>query len=717
MPATLVDLVKVSATSTGTGAIVVGQAVPGYRGVEALQIGETYSCSIQQGSAWEFGRYQLLASPYRLVRTVLGSSNGGAPINLLAGATVAFVALSVDLGHASQPFGFGVPDPAVGAVGEFYYDLAGLTLYGPKTQNGWGSPYPLKGTPGTDGKPGAAGNVAIGRAQLKVNPAASAPTGDVWNLSAGGASGPVIKNAGGALIADPKEAVFIGNFERERDRGELNVKWFGAVGDGVIDEAGNTATGTDDTEALQAAINFAVAQGGGTIKFPDGVYIINGDFQTAGGVNAQLMLPWSPDVGNEALVRFVGTTPPALSGGSNKGAIIMSPRTVVPDNAQIWSIIGCKDPGGSENRSWLSFYFDNITFRVPQNSRTSALDMRFVHQFGAGRYRIDVIGGFGSSGPNGVSLTYPSHPLQYGIIGGLIDLPLWNTLREGLIFGYSRGLFVGELTGADDLCISGCDTAMVFPNQQHPSRFGRVLVLSCVRTIQAVGTHETYMQLLDVEHTPLPSGWPARGYDLDHQTDSGVNAGDLRGEIVWHVHEAPYQFTIRPGVGGNPAADKNIVLRNRAPWQQSSYAGDLLVPNFFNTAALSGMTITREIRPTLIPWHSMVAARPNNGDAVAARSVSNFANIANGPADYRRYQEEFINDGGPDAMRYQVKLYYGGALNTVFGLRQTGLEMFGLKVLGARGASLPADATDLPTALTLVNAIKARMVAHGLVAP
>jgi hypothetical protein len=40
----------------------------------------------------------------------------------------------------------------------------------------------------------------------------------------------------------------------------------------------------------------------------------------------------------------------------------------------------------------------------------------------------------------------------------------------------------------------------------------------------------------------------------------------------------------------------------------------------------------------------------------------------------------------------------------------------GQKVIGTRGAALPADATDLPTAIALANAIKARMVAHGLVA-
>lgn len=49
----------------------------------------------------------------------------------------------------------------------------------------------------------------------------------------------------------------------------------------------------------------------------------------------------------------------------------------------------------------------------------------------------------------------------------------------------------------------------------------------------------------------------------------------------------------------------------------------------------------------------------------------------------------------------------------------TAFKVAGNKVVGARGAALPADATDLATVLTLANAIKARMKVtggHGLVA-
>lgn len=40
----------------------------------------------------------------------------------------------------------------------------------------------------------------------------------------------------------------------------------------------------------------------------------------------------------------------------------------------------------------------------------------------------------------------------------------------------------------------------------------------------------------------------------------------------------------------------------------------------------------------------------------------------------------------------------------------------GTQVVGAQGAAVSADATDLPTALTLVNELKARLRAHGLIA-
>jgi hypothetical protein len=74
-----------------------------------------------------------------------------------------------------------------------------------------------------------------------------------------------------------------------------------------------------------------------------------------------------------------------------------------------------------------------------------------------------------------------------------------------------------------------------------------------------------------------------------------------------------------------------------------------------------------------------------------------------------------VFDGNSGVVRLEVQPGTGA-----FGIRgnDAGMELWvnGQKVIGTRGAALPADATDLPTAIALANAIKARMVAHGLVA-
>lgn len=97
MASSLVDLVKINITSTGTGPIKLGTAAAGFRGVEALINGRDYSYSIQQGKNWEVGRGTFLSATAQLVRSVLYSSNGGTAIAIKTGAQVAFVPVSEDL--------------------------------------------------------------------------------------------------------------------------------------------------------------------------------------------------------------------------------------------------------------------------------------------------------------------------------------------------------------------------------------------------------------------------------------------------------------------------------------------------------------------------------------------------------------------------------------------------------------------------------------------
>lgn len=98
MVANLVDLTRIYSTTTGTGTITLGTAIPGYRDSTALVDGLTYSYSIQQGSAYEYGRGTYNAAGQTFTRSPIGSSAAGnAPISLAANAEVAFEPLAEDL--------------------------------------------------------------------------------------------------------------------------------------------------------------------------------------------------------------------------------------------------------------------------------------------------------------------------------------------------------------------------------------------------------------------------------------------------------------------------------------------------------------------------------------------------------------------------------------------------------------------------------------------
>lgn len=153
MAAKLVNNVKIAILNTGTGALQLGSAIEGYRGVEALTNGEVYSYSIRQNAAFEYGRGTYLASGQQLLRQPGFSSDGGPAINLQPGAQVSFVALAEDITSPPSLYplsGEGPPPNEIGDVGQFYRDIASDAQleYGPKTDTGWGLPHPLAGRPG-----------------------------------------------------------------------------------------------------------------------------------------------------------------------------------------------------------------------------------------------------------------------------------------------------------------------------------------------------------------------------------------------------------------------------------------------------------------------------------------------------------------------------------------------------------------------------------------
>lgn len=100
---TLVDLVKIQALSSGTGAFQLGPAVLGFRGIEALVDSAQYSYSVQSGGEYEYGVGSYIAGSGTLTRTPQGSSAGGAAVPFPANVQVAFTALAIDIATGNLP--------------------------------------------------------------------------------------------------------------------------------------------------------------------------------------------------------------------------------------------------------------------------------------------------------------------------------------------------------------------------------------------------------------------------------------------------------------------------------------------------------------------------------------------------------------------------------------------------------------------------------------
>lgn len=96
---TLVDYVKITTATTGTGTLVLGPPAPSFRGAEALTNGAQYSYSIQQlDGTWEVGRSIYTQLTGQLTRSPLYSSSGdNSAIALTGTALVSFTLLAEDL--------------------------------------------------------------------------------------------------------------------------------------------------------------------------------------------------------------------------------------------------------------------------------------------------------------------------------------------------------------------------------------------------------------------------------------------------------------------------------------------------------------------------------------------------------------------------------------------------------------------------------------------
>ena len=300
--------------------------------------------------------------------------------------------------------------------------------------------------------------------------------------------------------------------------GMYNVRSYGATGDGT----------TDDTTAVQAAIDAAISAGGGVVYFPRGVYKIAGALQDTSRSNAQLLLPRVHLTSEQITVELRGEFAPTAD-------ISVVGSMTLPDNHSIIKgtlntssgtapcLIGAWGPSGSSGDfSNAHVVLRNLTFRMPSNPVLSAVDLEHTVCAEIDNVIIDT-GSYDVAGLSEMT-TSTSYGLKLPAInnGALTAMGIVNVL------GFYKGIKVTEHTHGENVNVWGCRQALEFVAANHPSVFERLGTYHCQRGLVGTGgAHYVEIGQFNIEHAS--SGTWVNVYDIDDASNY------LKGWCTWHV--------------------------------------------------------------------------------------------------------------------------------------------------------------------------------------
>ena len=325
-----------------------------------------------------------------------------------------------------------------------------------------------------------------------------------------------------------------------------NVKDFGVKGDGV----------TDDTQSIQAVLDYVMDHGGGTIYFPKGLYRL-ATIQERYRVKAHLIIkPKSSASGvrDYVMVRIMGencvVTPCSYANHTSEDkAAVWSNGTVLfsdtmgelyTDTKELpTSILAVGTGANLYSMNQAVVRIQDIAFQAKAEEgkypRLSGLNMAYA----ATVYTDNVL--IYSSSRN-VTLTSPSRDGHYS--AGFIGPRLWCNPEQELRNTYVKsafryGFIFSEHMNGNNLSVWDCENAYVFSKMDHSCWFGRIHAQNCKNIITSLDLdfagHTVGESFLKIEQAGIEINNGQVPEDFNYQ-DFIVDPGNrLYGSLFYHI--------------------------------------------------------------------------------------------------------------------------------------------------------------------------------------